>query len=148
VPQGFAQKGEDGYHHAREWHPACKKEFLTISYASSARWYVYDRDKGVCAKCGENTNLTKYDEPRPKREEFSEYKDYSEAYQVWLKLIYAAAWHLDHIKPLWSSAGLPDDERLPFFQLTNMQTLCPPCHAVKTKREAAERAEIKNSKVS
>jgi len=39
---------------------------------------------------------------------------------------------VDHVTPLW--AGGADDE-------SNFQSLCVPCHAVKTEREATERAK-------
>lgn len=50
------------------------------------------------------------------------------------------AWDLDHIKPLWESGGDPA-----FWQLANMQTLCVPCHKVKTSREATRRAALRKA---
>ena len=52
-------------------------------------------------------------------------------------------WELDHITPLWKVAHLPDKERVKFFQIGNLQTLCVPCHNMKSGKEAGERAAWK-----
>jgi hypothetical protein len=41
-------------------------------------------------------------------------------------------WHADHIVPVWQGGGMAD--------LTNLQTLCVPCHLVKSRLEACLRA--------
>lgn len=41
---------------------------------------------------------------------------------------------IDHIVPLWAGGAESDD--------ANLQCLCPPCHALKTDQEAAERALV------
>ena len=54
-------------------------------------------------------------------------------------------WHyhteiqVDHVRPLWS---LTAEERtdLKWWGPQNLQILCTPCHAAKTRKEAAERA--------
>lgn len=50
------------------------------------------------------------------------------------------ALEVDHRIPLWEVADLPDDERRWYFGPGNLWLLCPPCHKLKTKREAARRA--------
>jgi hypothetical protein len=52
---------------------------------------------------------------------------------------------VDHVRPLWSVAHLPDDERRHFFGPTNLQLLCAACHKAKSAREAAERASIRRA---
>ena len=52
------------------------------------------------------------------------------------------AWDLDHIRPLWESGGDPS-----FWQLSNMQTLCRPCHKVKTSLEAKRRAATRKAEM-
>ena len=47
----------------------------------------------------------------------------------------APKWHMDHIIPLIQAKG-----ELKYWRLPNLQTLCTPCHSVKTSREATERA--------
>ena len=46
--------------------------------------------------------------------------------------IVALAVEVDHIRPLWSGSGLDTDD--------NLQSLCTPCHAIKTASEASDRA--------
>jgi 5-methylcytosine-specific restriction endonuclease McrA len=52
---------------------------------------------------------------------------------------------VDHRVPLWSVAHLPDDERRPYFGPDNLWLLCREHHAAKTKREAADRAQLRRS---
>ena len=40
---------------------------------------------------------------------------------------------VDHVNPLWSGPGLDVDD--------NLQSLCAPCHAIKTASEASDRAK-------
>jgi 5-methylcytosine-specific restriction endonuclease McrA len=42
---------------------------------------------------------------------------------------------MDHIVPLIQANG-----DLQYWRLPNLQTLCTPCHTIKTSREATERA--------
>lgn len=46
------------------------------------------------------------------------------------------AWELDHIVPLIDGGGC---------DLSNMQTLCRPCHRKKTGKEATQRAQLRQS---
>lgn len=131
------QKGDKGYHHARLWHPDCTRRFIFLTGPGAQRSTVYARDKGVCACCGRDTNQDAVTTEKP-----DYFKDGSDAFYAWQKRFFTPLWSLDHIRPLWKSKGLPDEERLAFFELDNMQTLCPSCHAAKTRREASERAKL------
>lgn len=49
-------------------------------------------------------------------------------------------WEADHIRPLWSAPiDMALEDREEWFGLSNLQTLCVPCHKAKSAREAAER---------
>lgn len=47
---------------------------------------------------------------------------------------------VDHVIPLYSVRGLPDEERRRFYGPANLQLLCPAHHKAKTRRETQERA--------
>jgi 5-methylcytosine-specific restriction endonuclease McrA len=47
-------------------------------------------------------------------------------------------WQMDHITPLIEAQG-----DLTYWRLPNLQTLCKPCHKVKTSQEATERAKLR-----
>lgn len=49
------------------------------------------------------------------------------------KIVGGERWQCDHIKPLWEGGENRE---------SNLQLLCEPCHGVKTRREAGERAKI------
>ena len=50
---------------------------------------------------------------------------------------------VDHEIPLWSIWHLPDDERRKYYGPENLRLRCTCCHKAKSKREAAERAQLK-----
>lgn len=50
-------------------------------------------------------------------------------------------WHMDHIVPLYSVQG-----QLWAWGLGNLQTLCKPCHKIKTSSEATARALVRKTK--
>jgi len=89
----------------------CRNEFQIRLSPSMARWFVFRRDKGVCASCG-----IKCDTPNPWRSASKTVK----------------GWAADHIIPVWKGGGE--------CGLDNYQTLCESCHNVKSAAEAAERA--------
>src|SRR5688500_8527831 len=51
---------------------------------------------------------------------------------------------LEHIRPLWSLRGDETNE-LKWWLPFNLQLLCRPCHLAKSKREAAERAQLRRA---
>ena len=49
-------------------------------------------------------------------------------------------WDLDHVRPLLEQKGLKEDElNWDYYTLTNMQTLCRPCHREKTNKDIKKR---------
>lgn len=44
-------------------------------------------------------------------------------------------WHVDHVRPVWEGGGLCD--------IDNLRTLCTPCHAAVTARQASKRAQAR-----
>lgn len=44
-------------------------------------------------------------------------------------------WHVDHVQPLIEAQG-----DLDYWRLSNLETLCVPCHKTKTAAEATARA--------
>lgn len=152
-------------------HAACNAELAIISDPSQARWYVLKRDKGICADCGEDWSemarffptfivpprehhyyerslrvtegpkvgqivrlseeVFDWDAPRKKREVF-----------LYVALTAVSLWHVDHKTPLWKVRHMSPLERLEYFKLANLITRCEPCHKVKTREEAAERAKF------
>ena len=45
-------------------------------------------------------------------------------------------WDLDHVKPLMEQKGIKGNKLdWSYYKLQNMQTLCKPCHKIKTKKD-------------
>lgn len=139
----------------RSWcSDACVKEYLIRSSADSLRTAVFERDKGVCACCGADTEKIKRVLARASRSydlltggliERNGWQDWPH-YAVWRvfrklgfnREAHGTLWEADHIVEV--SAGGETS-------LENIQTLCVPCHKAKTKKMHAdrklERTEIK-----
>ncbi len=49
-------------------------------------------------------------------------------------------WQADHVVELWSVRHLPDANRLWYFTADNGQTLCWPCHKIKSAKNRARHA--------
>ena len=105
----------------RRWHPECVDAYNATD-PRELRRRVRGRDRGRCAVC----RLDTY-----------ELKRRMKGRGMWSKLCAKgfvkrrSLWELDHIVPLIDSGG---------HDLTNLQTLCVPCHREKTARESRERA--------
>ncbi len=108
----------------------CVQEFRRTNDWGVIRWLVFERDAGICLLCGcdtlkiQNLMCATCHEVRYYLLEFytsigfdsDRFKD---------------QWQADHIVPRVRGGG--DD-------LSNLRTLCTPCHKVETKRLAGERA--------
>lgn len=127
----------------RRWHRDCLAVFKLVTFPEAARWHVERRDNGICARCGAPPSYI----PRKGVEctilEMGWRRERDGQYPSMTEIIWVADWHVDHIVPLWKVADLPDDERLVYFLLENLQTLCSACHKLKNAAEAAERAQLR-----
>ena len=134
----------------------CSAECRTEAYIrcdpNFARQAVLSRDKGVCCRCGTDTeklqrimvaargvdpwgHLYEPDEdpvgPKPKP------LDGAEARHILWAIGFTRRhlWEMDHIQPVVHGGGL--------CGLDNLRTLCTRCHDKETARLAAERAEAR-----
>jgi 5-methylcytosine-specific restriction protein A len=108
----------------RRWHPACVDAY-NESDPREARRRVRKRDRGRCAKCGVDTNRVRRElrgRGRAKKLRALGYK------------IRGSLWELDHVVPLIDGGS---------HELSNLQTLCTPCHKQKTAEEARQRAGLR-----
>lgn len=113
----------------RRWHPQCVEAYNATD-PRELRRRVRRRDRGRCAVC----RLDTY-----------ELKRRMKGRGMWSKLCEKgfvrrrSLWELDHIVPL-IDAGSHD--------LSNLQTLCVPCHRKKTARESRQRASCRASETA
>lgn len=132
--------------HRELYYLATSSEFL--------RYRVFERDKGVCANCGEDCDAlevrvfgasTMLKRPRQKSmqcglllpvdQRTANVKvlianGYRRLTSNWPRTL----WEADHIEPLIDGGS---------FRLDNVCTLCQPCHIAKTSNEAKWRAKRK-----
>ena len=110
----------------RRWHPACADEY-NQSDPREARRRVRMRDRGRCAVCRVDTNKIRREvkgRGRAKKLRALGYK------------IRGSLWELDHVTPLIDGGS---------HELSNLQTLCTPCHLKKTGEEARRRARCRQA---
>ena len=145
---------------AKTWHPACAERWRE-QQPQVQRWRLEDRDHGVCAACGVRTEdrrqrclgaaywhevrlLDYIPSPDRYRTPWGRLTTWTAIQRgllrhdlprtVFKHLARTTGWEADHRVPLW--AGGAND-------LTNLQTLCIPCHRDKTRAEARERADLR-----
>ena len=98
----------------------CRKECADAFYIRSrpdyARLRVFERDKGVCAKCGRDVFAGTGRKPRSRGT--------------------GDLWQADHILPVIEGGGE--------CTLDNLRTLCTGCHREETAALAKRRAEARN----
>ena len=104
----------------RRWHPACV-DVYNESDPREARRRVRKRDRGRCAACGLDTNALR----RQLRGRGSTRRIRELGFKPRKSL-----WELDHVVPLIDGGS---------HALSNLQTLCTPCHKRKTADEATSR---------
>lgn len=125
---------------------ACAFEVQIRRDAAFLRARTKERDKGVCAKCGIDTeqlkrimrhmhealiywmNLPRYE---GNRYWFHLQMKSAWGFQPWNYVCDKTKWQADHIIEV-TDGGAP--------YLENIQTLCVPCHKAKTKAQHGERA--------
>lgn len=141
----------------------CIKEFDIRNNAGSARYWLFERDDGTCARCGiEAGNIERmlnqlwsheyyrdrrqYRTSRKRRNVRKELRKESAAaiwiHQGWTRWLQQrgfnspktiSLWEADHIIPVIKGGGA--------CGLENYQTLCVPCHKSETAELAARRAK-------
>ena len=120
----------------------CVDQFLILTSPTSARGLVFNRDKGVCRRCGLDTErlrkaLDDIRFPGGWTEEETGFP-HKEIFEIWKKLTgvlglrfgRVTLWDADHIRPVKDGGGE--------CGLENYQTLCLWCHKAKTARQAAK----------
>lgn len=145
----------------RYWHDACEFERQIIEQPDVARRAVFDRDHGVCADCGEDHSESVRWVPAYGFEtstgerlgvtslwhwvDLKSHRSLAKCdHGAWAytEIRSISLWHVDHKVPLWKVAHLPDLQRIEFFKLANLVTLCERCHKRKSARETAERHHL------
>lgn len=137
-------------------HNACHAEYMQIVSTAVMREAVFARDKGICSGCGEDWSGQYIIRPAAARDRFpggdlfigqvglspEEYRaGRIGGFYTACSIISISRWHADHRTPLWKSVHLPSLQRIEYFKLAAIVTLCDECHEVKTTKEAAERAK-------
>lgn len=105
--------------------PACVHEYLLRADPRYLRQAVFERDRGVCSKCGLDT--VKLERQLWELETPSERDALKE--RMGMPPHRSSFWDADHVVPVVEGGGLCD--------LSNMTTLCCPCHFAKKKAKAA-----------
>lgn len=109
----------------------CIHNWKIRSQGAYAREQVFERDRGVCASCGLNTEELKSVLYKVRNEKGEQaYEDLLEDFGRKTGYSFPLdkhSWEADHIKPVQFGGGS--------CGLENLQTLCVPCHRVKTRRQ-------------
>jgi 5-methylcytosine-specific restriction protein A len=121
----------------------CSEEWRAKTSPAHMRYLLHQRDRGVCALCGLDTDALKrqYDEfrDREKRGQLWNAKqdEFLKAHGIPWGRVVSDWWDADHITPVIEGGGE--------CGLENFRTLCIPCH----KKETAElRRRMVHRKVS
>lgn len=145
------------------WHPECVTAFKLIHWPAETRKAIYDRDHGICARCGVDSEsrrrmwldtwqlwswlARKYfeDQYRNGGLQITSWGNFSDIVRKAVDLALKEAgsthaeptpWQHDHIRPLIEANG-----DIAFWQLDNIQTLCTRCHVQKGKEDNRRRKE-------
>jgi 5-methylcytosine-specific restriction endonuclease McrA len=114
----------------KHWHLECVRTYLIAKQPRVARAQLYLRDRGVCASCGTDTTVEWRERWGGKAERLGWRTD-----EEWVRLNQTqivdygmpGEWEADHIIPLVHAP-----RELRYWGLENLQTLCRPCHRMKT----------------
>ena len=105
----------------RRWHPECVEAY-NDSDPREVRRRLRKRDRGLCASCGLDTLALK---------KSLKGRGMARALRERGFVPRRSLWEVDHIVPLVDGGG---------HDMTNLQSLCTPCHKRKTAAEATARA--------
>lgn len=143
-------------------HSVCDTELNIVQNPAAARAALWVRDSGVCAGCGGDFAFAHHYVPERKRPDGTAGTSFAfnndrtghwfaddsavlgRGANAVLGVLFTpvrsiSMWHVDHKVPLWKVAHMPAIERVAFFKLPNLQTLCDQCHERKSAKETAER---------
>ncbi len=126
--------GRDGLPSRRySWHPRCADTIQAALFQGSATRWCLRRQRGVCASCPKVLAVL---------------KDGGGSYGPYWDILPRAV-EIDHVVPLWRVATFEASRQTIRWWLPgNLQVLCVPCYRAKTKREAAERAELRAPQIA
>jgi hypothetical protein len=137
-----------GWHDGRDGEPNCLHQLKLHTDREVQVNHVLARDGVGCCDCGQPegrwTQGGYPSDPDKLRAWGPKWERWYPA-EIWVGEFAMVSWstrlELEHETPLWSVAHLPDEERRPYFGPDNLKLRCRRCHAVKTKREAGDRAK-------
>ena len=125
------------------WHGDCAAEYMLLTDYQTIIQAVFRRDHGICAKCQDPGKLVRRYMGIARENSDGSWSisaTFNYGTENATAIMWRHIWEADHIVPLWQVKHLPDEERVKFFHLDNIQTLCKSCHAAKTTYEAGMRA--------
>ena len=130
----------------RSWHdgradePHCLYDYYLHTRRREQRAFLVERDGEHCWDCGaEPMRWLNQGEVTV----IIEWNRLPEIGGNYTRVELVSALEVEHSTPLWAVAHLPDDERRPYFGPMNLRLRCPSCHAVKSAKEARDRAHVK-----
>jgi 5-methylcytosine-specific restriction enzyme A len=111
----------------------CRKEQEVRRSPQMVRYYLKERDRGVCAMCGCDTEKLK--RVLEAADKAGCWTNDHRGIPIWMRDLlwhlgfnaYQTLWEADHIHPVHQGGGE--------CGLDNYQTLCVPCHKMKTKAQ-------------
>ncbi|MEP6768507.1 MAG: HNH endonuclease [Acidobacteriota bacterium] len=128
----------------------CVDALLVRTSPSAARDRVFERDRGVCARCGLDTQALKRKlagmrRRNPVPESLDAARRLSSGFERAVTLrarrpwiaIRRALWEADHVVPVVEGGG--------GCGLENLRTLCIPCHRAQTRDLARRRAAARRT---
>ena len=121
----------------------CVHEWKLRSSSKYLRKFIYERDLGVCAKCGTDTRYVRIELENAAQASmrasgrwfWDDHPIYLECLAKWqltVKEAKKSIWEADHIVEVADGGGECD--------LANFETLCIPCHKRKSAESRAKRA--------
>lgn len=136
------------------WHHECLGEYYLTKDLAVQREHLFWRSLGHCeacglevARCDVRRQITAWEDSGihdRRRDGIS-----ADGPVSWVRFDWRKEFQADHVIPLWSLPKLLTREQVRhFWGPENLQALCLDCHGEKTKREAAERAQLRRRNLS
>ena len=131
----------------------CSRLVALMWSATSQRYEVQRRDRGVCANCGVDTDrlhrIVRHAHDAAKRLRVSHngatdstWRSFGSILASDLGYNYCQSfWQMDHVHPVSRGGGVSSQIRSVEALMSNLQTLCVPCHREKTAAQRAQGAK-------